>query len=135
MVKSGEATVYTVASRFLFYLNWDLPYSRIYKMERIAFKMKLHPGCELEYKERHDKIWPELRSALNDVGIHDYSIFFDKETYILFGVFKVSDKALADTLPTTKVMQDWWAYMSDLMDVNADKSPVSKTLEEVFYLL
>ena len=29
-------------------------------MERIAFKMKLKPGFEAEYKKRHNEIWPEL---------------------------------------------------------------------------
>ncbi|MFM8374394.1 MAG: L-rhamnose mutarotase, partial [Bacteroidota bacterium] len=24
---------------------------------RIAFKMKLHAGCEEEYRRRHDEIW------------------------------------------------------------------------------
>ena len=53
-------------------------------MDRIAFKMKLNPGCEEEYKKRHDEIWPELESLLKKSGISDYSIFFDKETNILF---------------------------------------------------
>ena len=29
-------------------------------MKRIAFKMKLKPGFEAEYKKRHDEIWPDL---------------------------------------------------------------------------
>ena len=31
-------------------------------------------------------------------------------------------------------MQKWWAYMKDIMETNADNSPVSTSLEEVFYL-
>ena len=26
-----------------------------------AFRMKLKPGFEAEYKKRHDEIWPDLR--------------------------------------------------------------------------
>jgi len=47
---------------------------------RNAFKMKLKPGFETEYKKRHDEIWPELQSLLSETGIQDYSIFLDEET-------------------------------------------------------
>ena len=60
-------------------------------MTRVAFKMKLFPGKEAEYKKRHDEIWPELQSLLKDSGISEYSIFLDEETHSLFGVLKVTD--------------------------------------------
>jgi len=31
--------------------------------QRIAFRMKLFPGKEKEYKKRHDEIWPELKNS------------------------------------------------------------------------
>ncbi len=55
-------------------------------MQRSAFKMKLKPGCEAEYQKRHNEIWPELVKMLKDSGVYDYSIFWDKETNILFAV-------------------------------------------------
>jgi L-rhamnose mutarotase len=103
-------------------------------MQRIAFKMKLHKGSEEEYKKRHDEIWPELAALLTDNGISDYSIFLDEETGFLFGVLKVVNSALLDTLPLQPIMQKWWAYMKDIMDSNEDNSPVSIPLKEVFYL-
>ena len=103
-------------------------------MERIAFKMKLYPGRESEYKKRHDELWPELSSLLKKTGVSEYSIFFDEETHTLFGVLKVSDRELFDRLPEEPVMQKWWAYMGDIMESNMDNSPVSKALKEVFYL-
>jgi L-rhamnose mutarotase len=103
-------------------------------MDRVAFKMKLFPGFEQEYKKRHDEIWPELSALLKETGISDYSIFMDEETNNLIGVLKVTDKALLDTLPAKALMQKWWAYMGDIMESNADNSPVSIPLKEVFYL-
>lgn len=103
-------------------------------MEQIAFKMKLFAGFEQEYKKRHNEIWPELSTLLKGAGITDYSIFLDKETNILIGVLKITDKAKLDTLPANAVMQKWWAYMSDIMESNPDYSPVSTTLEQVFNL-
>jgi L-rhamnose mutarotase len=37
-------------------------------------------------------------------------------------------------LANNPIVQKWWAYMADLMDVNEDDSPISTELEEVFYL-
>jgi L-rhamnose mutarotase len=103
-------------------------------MERIAFKMQLHKGFEEEYKKRHDELWPELQLLLNTNGIHDYSIFLDETTNSLFGVLKVADAGILDTLPANEVMQKWWTYMKDIMECNIDDSPVSIPLKEVFYL-
>jgi len=61
-------------------------------MKRFAFKMYLKPGCENEYAKRHAAIWPELKKQLvENQGISNYSIFWDKETNVLFclsGVFQ-----------------------------------------------
>src|SRR5215213_5213941 len=103
-------------------------------MTRVAFKMKLFPGNEAEYKKRHDEIWPELQSLLKDSGISEYSIFLDEATHSLFGVLKITDPKNLDNLPQQEVMQRWWKYMADIMESNADNSPVSIPLHEVFYL-
>lgn len=103
-------------------------------MERIGFKMKLNKGCADEYKRRHAAIWKELIALLKDTGIKEYSIFLDEESNILFGYLLVSDKKLLDDLPNKKIMQKWWAYMKDIMETNADNSPVNIPLREVFYL-
>lgn len=104
-------------------------------MQRIAFKMKLFRDQIDEYKKRHDEIWPELHALLKENGVHDYSIFLDEETLALFGVLKLEEGRSLDDLPQYPVMQKWWAYMSDIMETNEDKSPVSIPLKEVFYMV
>lgn len=103
-------------------------------MPRLAFRMKLHPGQEEEYKRRHDALWPELEQLLKKTGISDYSIFLDPETLHLFGVLTVNDPLRMDDLPAHPVMQKWWAWMKDIMDSNSDNSPVSVPLQQVFHL-
>lgn len=103
-------------------------------MTRYAFKMKLKPGCVAEYRRRHDMIWPELSALLKKSGIADYSIFFDAETNILFAVQKQAGDTSSQDLGTLEIVQRWWAYMADIMETNADKSPVSIPLDEVFRL-
>lgn len=103
-------------------------------MQRTAFKMKLKHGCEAEYKKRHDEIWPELVELIKNSGVSDYSIFLDIETNILFAVQKQSGKESSQDLGTNPVVRKWWDYMSDIMEVNPDNSPVTIPLPEVFYL-
>ena len=65
-------------------------------MKRFAFKMKLKPGFEDEYKKRHDEIWPELKALIQSTGVSDYPIFLDEETNILFAVQKPGEVSSQD---------------------------------------
>ncbi len=103
-------------------------------MERSAFKMKLKPGFEAEYKKRHDEIWPELVALIKGSGISDYSIFLDEETLTLFAVQKQRGASGSQDLGNLPVVRRWWEYMSDIMETNPDKSPKSVPLREVFRL-
>ena len=103
-------------------------------MQKLAFKMRLHQGCEDEYRRRHDEIWPELVALLKDAGISDYSIHLDRETNILFAVLWRSDDHQMDDLPTHDVMKKWWAHMADIMDSHSDNEPVVTDLATVFHM-
>ncbi len=103
-------------------------------MKRRAFKMKLYPGKEAEYRKRHDAIWPELQLLLKAAGIAEYSLFLDESSHELFGYMQLTDEKAVDALPGQEVMQRWWAYMKDIMDTNEDHSPISTPLTEVFYM-
>lgn len=103
-------------------------------LEKHAFKMKLAPGMEAEYRKRHDEIWPDLVDLLHEAGVSDYSIHLDRETGILFGVLtRPADHTMA-SLPEHPVMKRWWAHMADIMETNADNSPVAIDLVTVFHL-
>lgn len=103
-------------------------------MKHIAFKMKLKPGFREEYIKRHNEVWPEIADLIKKSGISDYSIFLDEETNILFGVQKQSGGLSSQELGSVEIQQKWWDYMSDIMEVNPDNSPVTVFLEEVFFL-
>lgn len=103
-------------------------------MKREAFKMYLKPGFEAEYEKRHNAIWPELQALLKEAGVSDYSIFWDKETNVLFAFQLVSGDGGSQDLGSNPIVQKWWAYMADIMETNPDNSPVSIPLQEVFYM-
>ncbi len=103
-------------------------------MKREAFKMFLKPGYEAEYEKRHSEIWPELKALLKEGGVYDYSIFWDKDTNILFAVQKVEGEQGSQDMGSNPIVQKWWAYMKDIMETNPDNSPVSIPLPELFYM-
>lgn len=101
-------------------------------MKREAFKMFLKPGCEAEYEKRHNAIWPELKKLLSENGVCDYSIYWDKDTNILFASQKAQGEESSQDMGSNPIVQKWWAYMADIMETNPDNSPVSIPLKEVF---
>lgn len=102
-------------------------------MKREAFKMYLKPGFEEEYQRRHNAIWPELKELLEKSGVSDYTIFWDKDTNVLFAVQKNDGNGSQD-LGDNPIVQKWWAYMADIMETNPDNSPVSIPIKEVFHM-
>ena len=103
-------------------------------MKRQAFLMQIKAGCEDEYRRRHDAIWPELKRELRAAGISDYSIYLDRRAGTLFAVQKLAADHTAEELPGLPIMRKWWDYLADLMEVNADNSPVCRPVEEVFHM-
>lgn len=100
---------------------------------KVAFKMKLLPGCAEEYQKRHQQIWPALSALLKENGLSDYTIFFDEETNILFGVQQQTGQS-SQELGEQEIVQRWWAYMADIMETHPDNSPVTINLKQVFHL-
>ena len=104
-------------------------------MKRFAFKMFLKPGGEKEYQKRHAALWPELREQITRSGVKNYSIFFDKDTNILFGYQEVEgDSNSQNAQAADEITRKWWDSMADIMDVNPDNSPVTIPVAEVFHL-
>jgi L-rhamnose mutarotase len=96
--------------------------------------MSVNAGAEEEYERRHRPIWDELAAVLKAHGVHNYSIFLHPETRQLFGYAEIESEERWAAIAGTKVCQRWWKHMADVMPANADASPVSVALREVFHL-
>ncbi|NLS55140.1 L-rhamnose mutarotase [Hafnia alvei] len=103
-------------------------------MIRKAFVMQVNPDAHAEYQRRHSPIWPELEAELKAHGAHNYSIFLDEKRHLLFGFVEIESEARWNAVAQTEVCQRWWKHMADVMPSNADNSPMSDELKEVFYL-
>ena len=96
--------------------------------------MQLNEGAEVEYRQRHQPIWPELEAVLKAHGVHNYSIFLLAETRQLFAYAEIEDEARWNAISQTPECQRWWKHMADIMPANPDHSPVASGLSEVFHL-
>ena len=103
-------------------------------MLRKAFVMQVAPDRHAEYERRHNPIWPELERALTQHGAHNYSIFLDEQTSLLFAYAEIESEAQWEAIAATEVCQRWWRDMAEMMPSNPDHSPKSKPLREVFHL-
>ena len=63
-------------------------------MTRKGFKMFLYPGMAQEYEKRHNELWPEMKDMIRAHGGHNYSIYLDPETNVLYGYLEVEDEEL-----------------------------------------
>ena len=104
-------------------------------MERLAWKGRIKPGCEAEYKRRHDEIWPEMVEVLKAAGICNYTVFLTGEE--LFGYYECekgvpyAEKVQAES----PVVDRWNEYMKDILELEMDpKTGAQPKLMEVFRL-
>lgn len=105
-------------------------------MVRKAFVIQVKPGMAAEYEKRHNPIWPELRQALKQHGVSNYSIFLHERTGEVFGYLEVEDEAQFDRLAEAEVCQRWWRHMTEVLVCQRADSPKGKeeALREVFHL-
>ena len=96
--------------------------------------MAVHQGHEAEYERRHRPIWAELEETLLAHGVRTYSIYLDAQTGDLFGYVEFEDEARWAAVAETDVCRRWWRHMREIMPANADDSPVSRELREVFHI-
>ena len=99
-----------------------------------SFKMHLYEGMAEEYERRHNLLWPEMKDMIHEYGGHNYSIFLDSETNVLYGYIEIEEEEKWAKSADTAINRKWWDYMADIMDTNPDNSPVSVDLKPVFHL-
>ena len=101
---------------------------------RKAFRMSVNAGQEAEYERRHRPIWRELEETLVRHGVRSYSIFLDPATRDLFAYAEIESEERWAAIAATEVCRRWWRHMKEVMPANADDSPVSSELREVFHV-
>ncbi len=97
---------------------------------RIAWVMKLKPGNEAIYKQKHDEIWPEMLALMQKSGTRNYSIY--RYGLLLFA-YQERDTPAEPGAPIDPIVWKWWEMMAPYMETNSDFSPVTEPVEEMFH--
>ena len=92
-------------------------------MEKYAWRGKIVPGMQEEYKKRHDNIWPEMKEVLANAGIVNYSIWMHGVE--LFGYYECEKgvEYAAKVQAESDVVKKWDEYMKDILIM--EKDPVT----------
>ena len=89
-------------------------------MTSYAWVHEIRPGYEVEYKHRHELIWPEMLEALKDAGISNYNIF--RHGLTLFGYFETEDlDATTAVLSENETITRWREFMGPIMKIESDR--------------
>lgn len=115
----------------------DAPKSRPAKHVRAAFLLKVRRDKLDGYKEHHRKVWPEMLSALQRHGWHNYSLFMRADG-LMFGYAEVPEsfeRALAG-MAKEDVNARWQAFMAPYFENLGGGRPDEnmRQLDEVFHL-
>ncbi|MBC7740517.1 MAG: L-rhamnose mutarotase [Candidatus Saccharibacteria bacterium] len=97
---------------------------------RVAWVMKLKPGNETIYKQKHDEIWPEMLELMRRDGTHNFSIY--RYGLLLFA-YQERDAFAKTDRPVDPIVWKWWEMMAPCMETNPDFSPWAEPLEEMFH--
>ncbi|KAI5209315.1 rhamnose mutarotase [Aureobasidium subglaciale] len=112
-------------------------------VQRVGQSIRLRREYVDEYIKIHSEVWPGVLKRISGSNIHDYTIFYDKESSILFATFKYTGtdfdadmKAMAEDEET----QRWWK-VTDKMQESLNEGATSsvdggwwRALDEVFHV-
>ncbi|MEU7588131.1 L-rhamnose mutarotase [Micromonospora sp. NPDC049230] len=105
-------------------------------MPRICFTLQVDPARLAEYRARHERVWPEMLTALAECGWHDYSLFLRSDG-LLVGFLVTEDFAAAQAAMRARdVNARWQAEMAPFF-LHLDEGTADlamRPLPEVFNL-
>ena len=102
---------------------------------RVAFEMRFDQNRLAEYKQRHERVWPEMQEALRRNGWHDYSLFCGSDGRA-FGVFE-SDGSFSECcerMAREAVNERWQREMAPFSITGEQPDAAAVELEHYFYL-
>ena len=105
-------------------------------MQRICFVLQVRPERLEEYRQRHEKVWPDMLQALRETGWKNYSLFLRPDG-MLVGYLETEDfERSRDEMSKREVNARWQREMSDFFVSPANLAPdaAMRPLEQVFHL-
>src|SRR6476646_11472740 len=97
-------------------------------MKRIGFVLKVKQDRLEEYKQHHERVWPDMLQALRDSGWHNCSLFL-RDDGLLFGYFETLEslQAAQAQMAEKEVNTRWQEFMAPFFE-----SPKNSRPDEMF---
>ncbi|PRY01694.1 L-rhamnose mutarotase [Allonocardiopsis opalescens] len=100
----------------------------------MCFLLQVRPDRLAEYRDRHERVWPEMRAALREAGWRNYSLFL-RDDGLLVGYLETEDFAAAQAaMAATEVNARWQAEMAEFFVHGGRADEAMVPLDEVFHL-
>ena len=105
-------------------------------MERACFLLRVRPDRLDEYRERHRRVWPEMRAALRNAGWRNYSLFLRPDGLLIGYVESQDFDAARVAMDATEVNARWQAEMARFFELPSGERPDTgfERLQEIFHL-
>jgi L-rhamnose mutarotase len=101
-------------------------------MQRAGFVLPIQPGKVDEYVVAHANVWPDMRDAISDSGIQNYTIY--QYGNLAIGYLESDDVAASfEALSKTDVNARWQEAMAGLLESKVDDDGPAG-LTEIFHL-
>jgi len=105
-------------------------------MQRVCFRLRVRADRLEEYRQRHQRVWPEMLDALRVAGWRNYSLFAAADG-LLIGYLECDDFAAARAaMAVTEVNRRWQEEMAGFFENLDGLAPDQGLvrLDEVFHL-
>lgn len=104
--------------------------------QRVAFVLRVRADRLDQYRERHTRVWPEMRAALSDCGWRNYSLFL-RDDGQLIGYLECDDFAACQAaMQERDVNHRWQAEMAPFFELADGTAPdaAMTPIAEIFHL-
>ena len=105
-------------------------------MDRVCFVGRVREERLAEYRERHERVWPQMRAALSEAGWGNYSLFLTADG-LLIGYLETDDyQAALDRMARTEINERWQAEMAPFFAELNGRPPDQgfQRIGEIFHL-
>jgi len=105
-------------------------------VERVCFLGRVRAERLAEYRERHERVWPDMLAALREAGWHNYSLFLTSDGLLVGYLETPSYEAALDGMARTEVNARWQRdmapYFTDLDGRPPDQG--FRRIDEIFHV-
>jgi|SRR5690348_7067870 L-rhamnose mutarotase len=105
-------------------------------MERVCFLGRVRPERLAEYRDRHERVWPDMLAALREAGWRNYSLFLTEDGLLVGYLETDGYQAALDRMARTEVNSRWQEEMAPYFTDLSGRPPDQGFLRiaEIFHL-